>query len=267
VSQLAPRRDSRADEFAAFCEGVQRLSNVDLRQYKRAQMERRIRTFSQRRGKPDLLDYLALLAADPGELDLLLDRVTINVSQLWRNPLQWQTLAEQAIPELARHGPIRAWSAGCSYGAEVFTMAAICREVAPDAAVSVRGTDIDERMIARARRGHFSSADVRTVPAGSLGRWFERLGEGWRACDELMALVRFEVENLLDCEPARGAYDLIACRNLVIYFTEETRAAVHRKLACALRPGGWLIVGSAERIPDARAHGLDLVYPFIYRKA
>jgi chemotaxis protein methyltransferase CheR len=267
VREVASRVAPLVDDFPAFCEGVLRLSKVDLRRYKRGQMERRIRSFAQRRGKADLLDYLALLAADPGELDQLLDRVTINVSQLWRNPVQWQTLAEQALPQLARSGRIRAWSAGCSYGAEVYTIAALCRAAAPATSVSVRGTDIDERMIARARQGHFSDSDMRTVPPDALERWFEQTADGWSVSRELAGLVSFEVENLLECEPQPAAFDLIACRNLVIYFTEESRVAVHRMLAASLRPGGWLMVGSTERIPDARAYGLELVYPFTYRKS
>jgi len=267
MSRLAARAIPLTDEYVAFCEGLRRLARVDLLQYRRTQMERRVQAFAERRGKPNLLDYLGLLATDPGELDMLLDRITINVSQLWRNPLQWQTLAEQVIPELVRSGPIRAWSAGCSYGAEVFTIAAVCREVAPSAAVSVHGSDIDERMIARARLAHFSDADMRTVPSRSLERWFERIDGGWQVSPELTALASFAVENLLECATPPGAYELITCRNLVIYFTDESRATLHRTLARALRPGGWLLVGSTERVVDAAAYGLELVYPFIYRKS
>lgn len=267
MSPAAARAVPVTDEYVAFCEGVRRLARVDLLQYRRLQMERRVLAFADRRGKPNLLDYLALLATDPGELDMLLDRITINVSQLWRNPLQWQTLAEQVIPGLVRSGPLRAWSAGCSYGAEAFTIAAVCREVAPSAVVSVHGSDIDERMIARARLARFSEADMRSVPPRSLERWFERVDDGWQVCSELTALASFAVENLLECAAPPGSYDLIACRNLVIYFTDQSRATLHRTLADALRPGGWLLVGSTERVADAAAHGLELVYPFIYHKS
>jgi len=264
ASLTRPRPD---DEYPSFCAGVQRLCNVDLAHYKRGQMERRVRTFAERRGKPSLLDYLALLAADPGELDQFLDRVTINVSQLWRNPLQWQALAENVIPDLARRGRIRAWSAGCSYGAEVYTLAAICREVAPRVELKVHGSDIDARMIARARHGCFADADMRAVPPQSAKRWFRHTPQGWQTVPELLALAEFEVENLLECAPPPGAYDLITCRNMVIYFIEGSRVELHRKLAGALRAGGWLMVGSTERITDAGSYGLEPVYPFIYRKS
>ena len=101
-----------------------------------------------------------------------------------------------------------------------------------------------------------------------LGRFgFERIDGGWQVRPELTALASFAVENLLECAAPRGSYDLIACRNLVIYFTDESRATLHRMLAGALRPGGWLLVGSTERVADAAAHGLELVYPFIYHKS
>ena len=145
AANVSPLPDG--DEYLAFCAGILRLCHIDLALYKRAQMERRLRSFAERRGKTTLLDYLALLASDRVELDLFLDRMTINVSQLWRNPVQWETLATQVIPQLVKRGRIRAWSAGCSYGAEAYTLAAICREVARSVAVEIHGSDIDARMI------------------------------------------------------------------------------------------------------------------------
>jgi chemotaxis protein methyltransferase CheR len=169
------------DDFVEFCEGVRRLAQIDLLQYKRGQMERRVRSFAARHGALALPDYLALLRADERLLGEFLDRITINVSQLWRNPDQWALLAERVLPELAQTGRIRAWSAGCSYGAEAFTLAALCRTVAPDARLEVRGTDIDLRMIERARAGRFSEDDARTAPPELLQRWFRRDGDGWVA--------------------------------------------------------------------------------------
>jgi chemotaxis protein methyltransferase CheR len=113
------------DEYTEFCEGVRRLSAIDLSQYKRGQMERRIRTFAGTRGQTDLPTYLGVLKRDVTELESFLDRVTINVSQLWRHPEQWDVLEQSVLPELSKAARIRAWSAGCSYGAEAFTLAAV----------------------------------------------------------------------------------------------------------------------------------------------
>src|SRR5262249_45730995 len=143
VSALAHSVTTRPDEYELFCDGFRALTQIDLSQYKRGQMERRIRSFAQRRGVNDLRAYLGQLRSDAKLLDEFLDRVTINVSQLWRNPEQWTMLARDVLKELADSGRIRAWSAGCSYGAEAYTLAALCQEVAPDVRVDIRGTDID----------------------------------------------------------------------------------------------------------------------------
>jgi chemotaxis protein methyltransferase CheR len=266
TAHSATRHATDADEFVAFCVGVRELTDLDLLRYKRRQMERRIRAFAERKGAPALADYLELLRRDPEELNGFLDRVTINVSQLWRNPEQWRLLEREVLPELAARGRLRIWSAGCSYGAEAYTAAALCRTIGATGA-SILGTDVDRRMIARAREGVFSDEDARTAPPEQLARFFDRHGDGWRANAALRALVRFEVADLFRQEPAPGSYDLILCRNVVIYFNEPDRDALHALFADALRPGGYLVVGSTERVACPRELGLEPAHPFTYRKA
>ncbi len=258
-----------ADDFVALCERVRQLSGVDLLQYKRGQMERRVRTWIQRRGAASLPVYADLLRRDPDELDAFLDRVTINVSHLWRHEEQWEALRKDILPAIAAGtGRVRAWSAGSSYGAEAYTLAAICKEAAPKASVSITGTDLDRRMVARARTGVFTAEDARVAPQNLLRRHFEATDEGgWRASAELRAVTRFEQGDLLRMPVPRERYDLVMCRNTVIYFTEEVRDTLHRRLAESLVPGGYLIVGTSERVADARGLGLQSTHHFIYRKA
>jgi len=255
------------DDYVAFCAGLQRLAKLDLSQYKRGQMERRLRTFAERRGTPNLLAYLAVVERDAEELERLLDRLTINVSQLWRNPEQWSMLGRSVVPELAAEGHIRIWSAGCSYGAEAYTIAGVCLNAVPSARLTIRGTDIDPRMIDRARDGFFTGEDARSAPAESLERWFDRADGGYRAKAKLRALVAFDQGDLLSMRFPAEAYDLVLCRNTVIYFNEDVRDDLHARLASALRPGGYLVVGSTERVSVAAEHGLTLAHPFTYRKA
>ena len=259
----------QTDDYASLCEKVRLLCGVDLMQYKRGQMERRVRTWVQRRGAASLPVYGDLLRRDPDELDAFLDRVTINVSHLWRHEEQWDVLRQQILPELAaRSGRVRAWSAGSSYGAEAFTLAAVCKEAVPRASVSIVGTDLDRRMVARARSGEFSAEDARAAPAALLHRHFEPLeGGAWRASRELRTMVRFEQGDLLRMPVPSGRYDLIMCRNTVIYFTEDVRDALHRRLVEALAPGGFLVVGTSERVTDPRGLGLTSPHHFIYRKS
>jgi chemotaxis protein methyltransferase CheR len=257
-----------ADEYTAFCDGVRRVCGIDLSQYKRNQMERRIRTFADRRGTPELNAYLLRLQADTEELDAFLDRVTINVSQLWRNPDQWERLERRVLPELAESRRIRAWSAGCSYGAEAYTLGALAKHVAPAARIEITGTDIDKRVVARAQRGVFTADDARDAPSALLSRFFEAQPDGaWAARPEIQALTRFEVADLLRIAPRTEQYDLVLCRNTVIYFTDEVRDALHAKLVASLRPGGYLVVGATERVANQRALDLVPAFPFTYRKA
>jgi chemotaxis protein methyltransferase CheR len=254
-------------DYVELCAGVQRLCGIDLSQYKRPQMERRIRTFaSERGGHTDLVQYLRVLGSDPAQLDAFLDRVTINVSQLWRNPEQWELLGRSVIPELAKEGRIRAWSAGSSYGAEAYTLAAVARDAAPRAFLDILGTDIDKRMVAKAREGHFSTEDARTAPTAALSRSFERTADGWRASATLRAVVRFDVGDLLRMRIPQQRFDLVLCRNTVIYFTPDVRDALHARLVESIRPGGFLMIGSTERVTQPAELGLQTVGPFLYRR-
>jgi chemotaxis protein methyltransferase CheR len=263
------RADLKADDFAALCEAVRSLCGVDLTQYKRPQMERRVRTWAERRGTPDLAEYGTRLRREPEELDAFLDRVTINVSHLWRHEEQFEVLRRAILPDLAeRGGRARMWSAGSSYGAEAYTMAAVCREVAPGLRVEIDGTDLDKRMVARAKEGRFSAEDARTSPRQLLERHFTPLPDGgWEARQELKRMLRFQTGDLLRMPVPRGRYDVIFCRNTVIYFTEAVRDALHARLVTALAPGGYLVVGTSERVADPRGLGLTSPFHFVYRKA
>jgi chemotaxis protein methyltransferase CheR len=258
-----------ADDFAALCETVRSICGVDLSQYKRAQMERRVRTWTERRGTPDLAEYGKRLRREPQELDAFLDRVTINVSHLWRHEEQFEVLRRSILPELQKKGSrARMWSAGSSYGAEAYTIAAVCREAAPSLKVEIDGTDLDKRMVARAKEGKFSAEDARTSPPELLKRHFTPLpGGGFEAKPELKRMLRFQTGDLLRMPVPSGRYDVIFCRNTVIYFTEEVRDALHERLVKALAPGGYLVVGTSERVADPRALGLTSPFHFVYRKA
>lgn len=269
TSTTTPARGGAQDEYEQFCVAFRRVCGIDLLQYKRGQMERRIRSFvSTRHGSLGLIEYAETLKADKDELNRFLDRVTINVSQLWRNPEQWEVLEERILPDLAESGRnrVRCWSAGSSYGAEAYTLAAIARRAIPRAQTTILGTDIDARMVERARTGVFTAEDARDAPTATLASHFAMEDGKWKASEELKRLVRFEQGDLLRVNPAAGSYDLVLCRNTVIYFNEDVRDALHGRLAASLREGGRLVVGATERVSEPAKHGLDPESPFVYRK-
>ncbi len=273
VAARAPTaRAAAPDDYEAFCAGVARLCPIDLRRYKRAQMERRIRTHAARSGVHSLERYLEVLRSDRAELDAFLDRITINVSSLWRSPDQWRRIAGDLVPRLLESSPrgarsIKVWSAGCSIGAEAYTAAAVIRDAAgPGVRVEVLGTDIDRRVLDAARQGAFQQAMVGPAPKDALQRHFEPTADGWRASDALKRGVRFAEGDLLAGRIATAAHDLVLCRNTVIYFTPPDRDEVHARLAESLRPGGFLVVGPTERVASPAAIGLVGDGPFVYRR-
>lgn len=258
-----------APDYQRFCSGIKGLVGIDLFQYRPGQMERRLRSFASRNGHKDLDEYLAALRRDASSRRPFLDHMTINVSELFRNPERFAELETRFLPELlsdAPRRPLRVWSAGCSYGAEPYTLAILLREAAPRAAHEIVATDIDETILSRARGGHFGAQDLQNVSAQRRRRWFEELPGGrFRAVTELRRMVRFSRLDLLD-DPYPRAFDLIVCRNVVIYFNEDAKERIYERLFAALRPGGVLFVGSTERVNDATKRGWERPAMFFYRR-
>lgn len=265
----AHRSASRQEEYERFCAGVEELSGVALSHYRQGQMERRLRTFADRSGFDDLDSYLVALKRDPEAFASFRDRLTINVSELFRNPERFQELERDMIPQLASatSGPFRAWSAGCSYGAEAYTMAILLSEARQVGPFQIDATDIDRGVLARARAGRFSEQDLRNVGAERLRRWFgEEDDDGSRVADRSLASsIRFGELNLLGDDYPQKC-DLILCRNVVIYFKDEAKGLIYRRFFDALRPGGLLFVGSTERVAGARDMGWEKAGTFFYKK-
>lgn len=265
-----PHVDGAHDDqlaYERFCRAALRLTGVDLTRYRQEQTERRVRALAQRRGADSLLEYLVLLRRDEAEREIFRDRVTINVSQLWRNPDHWDFLAQVVLPQLVGDGRrLSAWSAGCSYGAEPYTLAMLWRQIAGDRGGRILGTDIDRASIERARRGVFSADDARDVPLAMRRRWLVALPDDtWQVAEELRPLVAFETGDVF-ATTAKAQFDLALCRNLVIYLTPANKDRVHELLTRALRPGGYLMIGATERISHPERLGLETVHPFVYRK-
>jgi chemotaxis protein methyltransferase CheR len=262
VPRLAP-------DYDRFCGGVRHLCGIDLYQYQPGQMERRLRSFARRAGHDDLDAYLDVLRRDVAARSAFLDRMTINVSELFRNPERFAELQRRYVPELLAAAPgrgLRVWSAGCSYGAEPYSLAILLREAAPAARHEIVATDIDQTILARAREAVFSAQDLANVTPERRRRWFEPLADGrFRVVAELRSTVRFgRLDLLADRYPP--ARDLILCRNVVIYFNEDAKARIYERFADVLRPGGVLFVGSTETVADAARKGWERPGTFFYRR-
>lgn len=258
------------DDFTQFCGGLRRLTGVDLGYYKRSQMERRARGMASRAGAGGLTEYLELLEEDPRRLTEFMERMTITVSQLWRNPEIFEAIGGELLPELAaarRGARLRLWCAGCSFGAEPYTLAAVCLDNLDVLGVLPRivASDINAQMIEYARAGRFTAAHARAAPSQLVDAHFNRLPDGGlEARPELRAMIRFEQEDLL--EAIHRPMDLILCRNVAIHFTPEARERLIRRLAANLAPGGMLVLGSTEMILHPGERGLERVRPFVFKR-
>lgn len=259
---------SNHEALDAFKKEASSLIGVDLGAYQDRQMGRRILALMGRAGQSDPGAYLDVLRSDERRLREFSLGITIHVSQWFRNPDQFETLADAVLPELLeRFGRLRIWSAGCSLGAELYsTMILVDRLGALDRCEFL-GTDLDDEVLAKARQGVFAPGDQKGLPAEVVRRDFEALADGqMRLAPALASRARFARHDLL-ADPYGRGFHLVLCRNVAIYFTAAIKARVFSGLASALEPGGFLFVGNSERIVDADSCQLHPVRPFFYRKA
>lgn len=208
-------------------------------------------------GLKDYDSYIALITSAEGEGERreMISALTTNVTQFFRENHHFETLRQTALPPLlaeARAGRrVRIWSAGCSNGQEPFSIAMILADMAPDLAnldIRILATDIDPQMVARGREALYEPAATETVPK-ALQRFFLREEGGMRIVEPLRALVSFRELNLHKPWPMKGHFDIIFCRNVVIYFDPQAQQRLWERFEDALTPGGWLFVGHSERVP------------------
>lgn len=253
--------------YEDFVRQIKHKTGLDLSLYKQEQMKRRLHGSMERSGVKDYGEYLSLIERDSQVKQIFMDRLTINVSELFRNPEHFKTLGSKVIPTLLEKSrrKIKMWSAGCSYGAEAVSLAILATECAPAATVEVIATDIDETILKKAAQGEFADPDMKNVSSECRQKWFTNHAGIWKAKPEVMSRIHFQKHNLL-ADSAPGIFDLVVCRNVVIYFSDSAKEHVNRLLVGSLRPGGSLFIGGTERIPDYEKLGLINPIPFFYFK-
>jgi len=264
-SPLPPLSTEDPEGFAALLAKVERERGFGCASYKERCLRRRIAVRMRATGTHTFADYARHLDGDAREYDRLLEALTINVTKLFRNPEAWAALAEQVVPVLwARgDGPLRVWSAGCASGEEAYSLAALFHRHAERAGaldrlsrVQVLATDIDAGSLAQAARGRFGDAAFADTSDELRDRYFvpvesdaPRFGGTEReAIPELRAMVRPARLDLLGDPLPPGPWDLVACRNVVIYFEREAQEALFARLHEVLAPGGVLFLGKVETL-------------------
>jgi chemotaxis protein methyltransferase CheR len=253
-------------EYRYFVDQVKRLSNIDLGNYKPWQIQRRLSFIMDQAGIKDYKQYADLLASDKERLAKFIDWVTINVSEFYRDPLKFKELQQIVLPKLLQHNrQLKIWSAGCSNGSEAYTLALILEEMTPGVKHTIIGTDIDERILNSARDGEYLERDVKNIPPHLFKRFFVKSDDKISISDKIKNRVTFKKNDLLKDEYDKD-FDLILCRNVVIYFTNEAKDNIYKKFLLSLKDHGVLFVGGAESILNAHLLGFRMTHPFFYSK-
>jgi chemotaxis protein methyltransferase CheR len=256
-------------DFEAFRKRAYHLTGLDLTSYKAPQMHRRLTALLARLKVDSFTAYASLLERNAERRQEFKDYVTINVSEFFRDTDRFGDLERRVLPALLADGkPVKVWSAGCSIGAEPYSLAIALRELGPGRAHSILATDIDQTILDRARaaRGYLAS-DIRNVGAERVSRWFTKDADGrYSVGAQPRSMVTFQKHDLLRDRYPSGPFDLVACRNVVIYFTEDAKDRIYQGFVDALRPGGILFVGGTEAIMRPQALGLQVHGAGFYRK-
>lgn len=255
-----------SDDYSQFISSIKKLTGIDLSHYKEAQMKRRMISLYEKKGCTSFQEYFKLLLQNKEMLNEFLDRMTINVSEFYRNRNRWDILEKKIFPELLqRTKNPKIWSAACSTGEEPYTIAMILSKFLPLSQVSILATDIDENVLTRARIGIYPERSLNEVPLEMKGKFFRRVGNGYKLSPEIIRTVTFRQHNLLG-DSFGGPFDLIVCRNVLIYFTEEAKVMLYHKFSKAMKAGGVFFVGSTEQIFNPGTYGLEPIDTFFYRK-
>jgi chemotaxis protein methyltransferase CheR len=255
------------DAYERFLLTLKKELDLDLTGYKRKQMERRIKSLMSILGfSNDYGKFVEEMLKDEQIYYRFLKHITINVSEFFRNPSQWKILREKILPKLLfNEKRLYIWSAGCSTGEEVYSLAMVLTEFFPRQRYSIWATDCDNIVLQKAKEGVYSSKSVKTVPDKYLEKYFIVNNNRYYIKDELKKNVTFGNHDILkDKFPKQ--MDFIVCRNVVIYFKEEIKDQLYFKFYDALRPGGILFTGSTEQIIQAKEMGFETVAAFFYRR-
>ena len=222
----------------------------------------------------DELITILVMGREPGLSQQVVEALLNNETYFFRDRAPFDLLSRYALPELAkrRHGTkrIRIWSAGCSTGQEVYSLAMLFAEdplTWQGWTIDILGTDVSTACVDRARAGTYTQFEVqRGLGINQMIKWFEETPEGWRAVETLRKAPRFQVHNILEPAPHPAAFDIVLCRNVLLYLSPDKKTLAFERLAGAMSDDGWLMLGAGETvIGNTNKLGADINARGLYR--
>jgi len=245
------------DEFRRLCEFIYRRTGMVFTEAKRYYVERRMADRMLATGSTSFASYFARLRSDVrGEVEQFINAFTVNETYFYREEHQLQCLSADLLPRrIARpraNKTIRIWSVPCSTGEEPYSIAIWLLENWPQVdayEIEILGSDIDTRVLDAARTGVFGRRALMRLSADLVTRYFEQTDdENWRLIDDLRQSISFSPVNLVEAAETRahGAFDVIFCRNVLIYFDDASRRTAAENLYENLLPGGFICLGHSE---------------------
>lgn len=260
----------RDDDFQRIAKFAKSEAGLLFTQQKAPMMESRLIKRLKVLGLNSFEEYCTLIetSGDTNEKTELISALTTNVTSFFREPHHFKILMEQVIPELKKRlelgEPVRIWSAGCSRGHEPYSIAMQLYDAIPNLAIydlKILATDIDPKVLLFARQGVYDTTELANLPDGYKEKFFSKTLSGAQINTEIRQLIKFNPLNLLKDWPMKNQFDLIFCRNVVIYFDQDTQDSLWPKFQNANRKEGWLFIGHSERLtnavaPDYRSAGM-----------
>ena len=252
--------------FNEFHIWVHKELGINLSAYKPEQLHRRINSLMSRIGVKSLDEYTKLIKSDESQKQRFLDFITINVTEFFRNPELFKELQEIVKEELApQNNTLKIWSAACSIGCEPYTLGIILDKISRGKKHNILATDIDSTILKKAKEGVYLPSEVKNVEIQDLNKYFTKQDDKFLINNDIKSLVNFKKHDLI-----LGSYekdfDLIVCRNVVIYFNNDVKNEIYKKFSSSLKKGGLLFVGATESIYNYKEFGFEKASTFIYRK-
>ncbi len=255
-------------DYEVFKKNIFNLTKIDLSAYKEKQMRRRIETLIGKNSINSFDAYVELIKKDKSKFEEFVNFLTINVSEFYRNPDQWELMDKKYIPDLInKFGKnLKIWSAACSTGDEPYSLVMAFSRHLPLNNIKIYATDIDKQVLAQAKTGLYSAKSIAAVPDDLKKKYFTQVGASFQISDDIKKRVEFKEANLLK-DPYPKNCNLIVCRNVLIYFTEEAKEEVYKKFNDSLTKDGYLFIGSTEQIMNYKDLGYKRESSFFFTKA